>query len=273
MAAIGYIAEHRSANPPGNDAEANVATTNTISDVSWQFAVAGDSEGGADVFAKIVERINQSDARLFVHLGDLTDAGTTEQMATAKAQLAQLHMPFYATLGSHEIRNDPERTEFTTTFNAPRLSFVERNAHFILLDNADRKVGFADDELDWLETELKNFQCPTTFARCFTFLFFHRPVPAELFALFPDDETAASRASNQRFLKILQRHPVDRIFSGHIHAYFNYDLSSTPVTISGGAGSPPQEFLANLFGSDALFHYLVVTVNPDSYDISIQRIK
>lgn len=239
---------------------------------SWSFAVAGDSERGEEIFERIIGEVNASEAEQFIHLGDITYRGTTAQLATAKEQLEKFTVPYFVAVGNHEILDTKDRTDFADIFNKPYTSFTHRNATFIVLDNADRKEGFADAELDRLETTLKNRDCDKRYARCFTFLFFHRPVPSPLFALFTDDETSASRSSNERFLSIIETYPVDHIFSSNVHVYFSYDLYGTPVTISGGAGSPPQDFIADLFGTDAFFHYLLVTVDDAGYEVTIQRI-
>jgi hypothetical protein len=150
----------------------------------------------------------------------------------------------------------------------PWRSVEVGDLHLILLDNADRKIGFPKEELDWLEQDLKAIPLDKTII-----VAYHRPFNFPLASIVGDDETSASRKTNERFLNILANYPITHIFTGHIHTSLDYTMTlskdangnatkSVPVTISGGGGQPPQSGFGGLLPEK--YHALKVTVQKNT---------
>lgn len=242
---------------------------------SFSFLVMGDNEGDNPIFRSILEAGKASSADFLVNVADLTPRADPADFSSVKRLLGSLPFPYYTAVGNNDIFGDPTRSRYVAEFSTAALglagsdrtyySFDHKNTHFVVLDNADRKEGFSDDELAWLQTDL------TTAKAARIFLFMHRPVNVPLTDLYGDDETKTSRASNDRFVELVSQFPITRIFAGHIHTFFSYSIGDIPVTITGGGGAAPQTAIASLVGP--YYHYLEIRVTNDSVEQVVHRIE
>lgn len=239
------------------------------------FAVIGDNEGVNDEYTRLFGQIAKDpDIEFVLHVGDLVaNGGKTEIDEFLKyQQMFNLQVPFYAIPGNHDTYDDPDRTAFVEAFGVIPRSIDFEQVHLVLLDNAERKVGFTDAELDWLEKDLQSA------AGKKIILAYHRPFNYPFAATFGDDETKTSRASNEKFQAMISNYSIAAIFNGHIHTYLEfpfiiYDATNTskriPDYVSGGGGQPPQDIFASIFSAD--YHWLKVTVTDDGVVVTPMR--
>ncbi len=235
------------------------------------FAVIGDNEGINPVYENLISQIAaDQDVQFLLHLGDALENGTAAEwqgLARAHERLG-LRVPFSIVPGNHDLAEDPDRKNFAAANVAAWRSIDVGNVHLVLLDNADRKVGFPAAELAWLQADLADLQTRKV-ADQVTILAYHRPFAYPLASILGDDETRASRASNDAFLAILAQYPVDQIFAGHVHTAIDYTMvtardatnkatQTVPVTVSGGGGGEVQSAFGGLITKN--FHWLKVTV-------------
>lgn len=235
------------------------------------FAVIGDNEGANPTYDDLIAQIADDTTIQFVlHVGDATSTGSEPELQALKTlhQRLGLTIPVYIVPGNHDIKNENWQASWKKSEGKPWRSIDVGTLHLVLLENADRKIGFPSDELDWLERDLAD--SPTRQrADSLTILAFHRPFNYPLANILGDDETRTSRLSNERFAKILAQHPVDYIFNGHVHTAIDYTMTlerdandritkSVPVTVSGGGGQPIQTAFGGLLKEK--FHALRVEV-------------
>ncbi|MEK7631750.1 MAG: metallophosphoesterase [Patescibacteria group bacterium] len=246
----------------------NFATNRTPSQT---FAVIGDNEGSNPVYDDLIRQIAADSAIQFVlHVGDATSTGAAAELQALKTlhEKLGLRVPVYMVPGNHDIIDDQATQAWSKNVGERWRSLDVGNVHLVLLDNADRKVGFPTDELDWLEKDLADSPS-RRLADSVTILAFHRPFNYPLANILGDDETRTSRASNERFMQILAANPVDYIFTGHVHTAIDYTMvlerdandriaKSVPVTVSGGGGQPIQAAFGGLLKEK--FHALKVEV-------------
>jgi predicted phosphodiesterase len=225
---------------------------------SFSFFVFGDNEGDNNVFQKIIKRARESDAKFVIDTGDLTPSSKEDEFNSVKKRFEQLKIPYYTAVGNNDIFGDKERNLYKKYFGQTYYSFDYRDTHFIILDNADRKTGFEDNQLEWLKNDLNNNK------KKYSLIIYHRPFNLPFSQLTGDDETTASRKSNQKFIEILKIHKIDQIYNGHLHLYFTYNLEGIPVIITGGAGAKPQSVLGG--EESANYHYIKVTVGGDAVE-------
>lgn len=224
-----------------------------LSEPDLRFAVVGDHHGDNPVFRQIISDVREQPYDFLLDLADTSEHGLVEEWQGVKALEAALPYPVYHTVGSHDIQADPTRTTFVATFGHDRWYTVDHGqVHLIVLDNADRKIGFPAEELDWLERDLAAH--PDTV----NLIAYHRPFDLPLAQLLGDDETAASRLTNDRFVQIITQARVDYIFTAHLHTYLPYTVAGVPAVVSGGGGDPAQIILGGATNNN--FHYLEVTV-------------
>jgi len=239
------------------------------------FAVIGDNEGINSEYTRLFGQIAKDpDVAFVLHVGDLVANGgkaEIDELVTFQ-QTFNLRVPFYAIPGNHDTYDDPDQTAFMEAFGTIPRSIDFKQIHLVLLDNAERKVGFSDTELDWLEKDLQSANGKKII------LAYHRPFNYPLAATLGDDETKTSRASNEIFQTIISKYDITAIFNGHIHTYLEFPFiihdntntnHSIPDYISGGGGQPPQDIFASIFSAD--YHWLKVTVNDDGLIVTPMR--
>lgn len=223
------------------------------------FIVFGDNEGVNPVVERILAKAKDEHVDFVINVADLTAHGKEEEYQAVAELFKNATVPYYAAIGNNDLGKPPSRALFQKYIHPQTYyAFDVGPGHFVVLDNADRKVGFDVAQLAWLKEDLVSKKQP------YLFLLYHRPVNVPFSEYTGDDETPASRASNEQFLSIIKNVSVTRIFNGHVHLYFPYHLGSIPVRITGGGGAPPQSFLGG--ESSAFYHYIKVTITED--DIS-----
>lgn len=225
---------------------------------SWQFAVIGDTEDVGPITQKFIDDISQRDIDFVVHVGDVSSDSDEEGMREVVELFATLPFPTYYVPGNNDLAYDStiERKTlevYKNVFGEDVYSSLDhKNGHIVLLDNSYRRIGFSDEELEWLKRDLGENK------QDYTFLFFHRPLDVPGQELIGDDETTTSRIQNEKFKELLNNYGIDHIFNGHVHSTLSYTLNTIPVTITGGGGALPQAILG---GADAAFyHYYIVKV-------------
>lgn len=231
------------------------------------FVVVGDNHGLNPIYGQIMSTIRGERYDFLLNLADTSEYGQRQEFTTVKQTEARLPFPTYHVLGSHDIKTDPSGKTFADVFGRqPCSSLVVRGLRLILLNNADRKVGFPDDCLDWFEAELD------AHPRQPTILAYHRPFNLPLSSLLGDDETPSSRRTNERFLAIVRRHSnIAYMFTAHLHTYLPYTLAGVPAVVSGGGGDPAQSILGG--PANNFFHYLVVRVNGADVRLDVRRVQ
>lgn len=242
-------------NDPENPGGQNTGGGNE--DDSLTIAIFGDNEGTGPVLDAIIADVNGRNVDAVIQAGDATSHAEPEEFAAVKEAFARFDAPVYPVVGNNDIIGDKERTQWKETFEKERWYSIRiKNAHFLMLDNAERKVGFPEKELTWLEQELSGERA------LYTFLIYHRPFALPLENVFGDDETTVSRASNEAFRERITGKNITRIYSGHVHTYVPYMLGETPATVTGGGGAYPQDILGG--PGTAFFHYILLTITDDS---------
>jgi hypothetical protein len=230
-----------------------------------RFAVVGDNHGVNPVYRQILSDIKGQNFQFLLNLGDTSNEGKPEEWQAVKELESTLTFPVYHTVGSHDINTDDTRNSFTAAFgHAPWYAIDSGQLHLIILDNADRKVGFPAKELDWLERDLAAHETSVNI------LAYHRPFSLPLASLLGDDETAASAKTNERLTAMLRQYNVKQIFTSHLHTNLPYTLAGVPAVVSGGGGDPAQFVLGG--AKNNYFHYLEVTIKGSDVQVTPIRV-
>lgn len=246
----------------GNAPEGQHRAAVNAEETALRILVVGDNHGDNPVYRRILRDAKTAGYDLMVNLADTSEHGLESEFADVSDLEAPLPFPVLHVVGSHDIRTDASRGTFERAFNPRYFARDIGPVHLVLLDNADRAVGFDAEQLDWLEQNLTTNRQPQTL------IFFHRPFGLPLAEVTGDDETPASRRTNRRLLEILAAHPPAHVYAAHLHTYLPYSLDTgvrrgtetvkIPATISGGGGDPAQGVLG---GPDkSFFHALELRV-------------
>lgn len=227
----------------------------------------GDNHTNNPIFQTILDEVRSGPYQGFLHLGDSTDFGTTEEFTAIRQQLTTLPYPTIFAVGNHDIKPDLTRTRFISVYNQqPCSSHDIGHVHIIALDNADRKVGFPKDCLQFFLEDLKAHPTGPII------VIYHRPFNLPLSAITGDDETSASRRSNIQLLEYMRLAPnIKLVLSGHVHSYIPYSLDGVPAVVSGGGGDEAQRAIGG--ASSNLFHYVEITAIGDDVYTQMHQVQ
>ena len=211
----------------------------------FRFMVLSDVQNAVDRVQDIFTVVNGDDSVAFLlGAGDVSESGGADQMAHFQDELRTLSVPYFTTLGNHDVFTSP--TPWHDHFGRCSFHFRYKGVVFSLLDAAS---GTLDPTVyDWLQGWLREGK---------------DGVHVVAMHLPPIDPIGvrgggfASRNEAAKLLATLARDRVDATFYGHIHSFYSFENAGIPAYISGGGGAIPERF-------DGIGrHVLAVDVDPD----------
>ncbi len=180
----------------------------------YNFAVMADPQvrdENRHFFTRFKADVASSSISFFVVLGDLTEDGTPAQYALSKADLDAVGIPYYTTIGNHDLFQAPTEGgwgSWKSTFGSATYSVtIGTDVRFVLFDTASGDIG--SRQFDWLETQLRT---PVRY----TFVGTHFPVNDGMTPLM---WRLSSVEERYRLASMLEHYGVYAFISGHIHGY------------------------------------------------------
>ncbi|HMJ13439.1 MAG TPA: metallophosphoesterase [Polyangiaceae bacterium] len=212
----------------------------------FRFAVLSDIQEALDRLSDIHAKLNaEPEIRFLLGAGDLTERGTREQLERYQRELTELEVPYFTTLGNHELGQEP--TLWHEYFGRGSFHFGFRGVEFSLLDSASASID--PIVYEWLDTWLVQAR-----GRVHVVAMHIPPVDP----IGVRNGSFANRNEAAKLLTRLARGRVDLTLYGHIHSYYAFENAGIPAHISGGGGAIPERF-------DGIGrHFLVVDVDPSS---------
>jgi predicted phosphodiesterase len=212
---------------------------------AWKFALMSDVQEAIGGVQDIYQRVNEeTDVRFLLGAGDLTNQGTNDELERFRDELLGLDVPYYTTLGNHELGVGP--TPYQDYYGRANFQFVFRGVVFTMLDSASATL----DPLvyDWLDGWLARGR---------------NSVHVVAMHIPPLDPTGvrngafASRGEAASLLAELAKARVDLTLYGHIHSYYQFNNAGIPAYISGGGGAIPERF------DDIGRHFMVIDIDAE----------
>jgi Icc protein len=223
--------------PPGSGAPA-----------AFQFAVMSDVQEALPRVQDIYTVMNREPQIDFLlGAGDLTERGT-------RAQLERLKIPYYTTLGNHELGESP--TLYHEYYGRGNQSFEYKGVRFTLLDSASATID--PIVFDWLDDWL-------ALGRDRLHVVAMHVPPLDPIGV--RNGAFASRNEAAKLLGRLAQAGVDLTLYGHIHSYYSFDNAGIAAHISGGGGAIPEKF------DDIGRHFLVVDADPREGRLEVRIVR
>lgn len=209
-------------------------------------------EGSTDIFARMNE---DPELRFVVSSGDLTSQGTREELLEFQEKLQALDVPFYSTLGNHELGAPPE--PWAELFGRSSFQFTFHGARFTFIDSGNGSISPDVYPLleRWLDAGQDNVH-----------LFFTHYAPID--PIGHRNGSFRSRREAGKLLAMLARGEVDASFYGHVHSYYAFANGGHPAYISGGGGAIEERM------EGVSRHYLKVEIDPtrDVREVALIRV-
>jgi predicted phosphodiesterase len=219
----------------------------SVADSTVRFAVLGDIQNAIVDIQDVYQRIAAEPSIDFVlSPGDLTAHGSRAELEWFETELQQLPVPFYSTLGNHELGTSPP--PYQEVFGRANLHFHYRDTAFSLVDSASATISQLS--FGWLEGWLGEDR-----GRAHVFVTHYPPIDP----IGVRNGSFASRLEAHRLIARLADGRVDLSLHGHIHSFYAFTMAGIPAYISGGGGAIPERF-------DGIGrHFLVVEVGKDAH--------
>ncbi len=211
---------------------------------TWRFAFMSDIQQALDEVDDIFEAINaEPDLRMVIAAGDIVNLSERGEYEQFFRQYETLNIPFYTTIGNHELY--PDNSLWVDYFGVHSSHFVFKGTAFSLVDSATAGISpVLSRRLDgWLDAARDRVH----------FFVTHYP---PLDPIGVRQGAFASRSEAMALISRLERAAIDVTLYGHIHSYYAYENAGIPAYISGGGGAIPEK----LDGIGR--HFLAITVSP-----------
>lgn len=213
-------------------------TVNTVLSIkeplSFKFALVADSHSDNINLKKALERSKELGVKFVVGLGDYSNVGTKDELAAAKEVFERSGLPYYTTVGDHDLWDSRNRglnplQNFSEILGPAYQSFGVMGVRFLMLYDSDNDVGIDSIQWEWLESALAEVAAdkPKLF-----FILTHKPLfhPSSDHFMGKGNQVVSSQAQN--LMNILKNAGVNEIFAGDTHFYTRYEESQTGLKMT-----------------------------------------
>ena len=206
-----------------------------------RFAVISDTHGNYSDLSDEVHDINRRDSVDFViHLGDLTETGTTKVFMWARRELGKLTKPYFALIGNHDFLGTGDQA-YEWMFGTKNFSFVLNGIKFIALDTNAMEYDHVAAVPDFTYMENQATADTTAFSR--TIVLMHAP-------------------------------PYSDEFNNNVSKAFNYYVTLFPGVMFCLYGHNHNDTIVDIFDNGILYYgidsaahrnYHIFTLTPNGY--------
>jgi len=176
---------------------------------SFRFAVFGDPQVRHDYqtrLGRFKQEVADRGIDFFCVLGDLTEDATPDEVDTIKLQLDRVGIPYYATIGNHDLFQADGWERFKKDYGPSCYPvIIADRIKLIFLDTADGTLG--PTQFNWFEAELDNDRFVKLVLTHFPIYDGEKPIMWRL----------ASPAERAKVQSLLQRYGAFAWCAGHIH--------------------------------------------------------
>ena len=239
---------------PAGESIVHVAAPDWQLEARYRFADMGDIQTAMGSVHEVFEAISAvPDLRFVMCTGDVVERGEIREYNLFQEKLMALDIPFYSTIGNHELTKSILR--WNSRFGRYSVHFRFKGVDFSYVDSANASIDpiLLETLERWLEAGRDRVHI---FGTHYPFM---DPVGSR-------NAGFGSRNEANKILAKLAKGNVDLTLYGHIHSLYKFENADIPAYISGGGGALPETF----DGIDR--HFLIVEVDPlENRVVSVQE--
>lgn len=203
--------------------------------IALRFLLVADTHSDSTNLQKAISqaKANYPDLAFVIGLGDYTNVGTIEELKGAKLEFDLGGLRYFLVPGDHDLWDSRNRklsanTNFKEIFGLNFQAFTYNNFRFILLDNSDDYLGFGEEQLKWINSELDKVKVSSGHK---AFVFLHEPLyhPSSDHYMGKLEKSLKTQAETLTFK--LKEAGVRKIFAGDIHYFSEYEEPVTKVSM------------------------------------------
>jgi 3',5'-cyclic AMP phosphodiesterase CpdA len=198
----------------------------TVDPDSFRFAVFSDihnAQGRTNHLQRFAQDVAARGIDFFCVCGDLTHNGRADEFRQARAGFDSVGIPYYVTLGNHDLYQADGWQQFREQFGPSCYSVViAGRLRLIFLDTGIGRLG--PTQFDWLEQELTRSAHETKIVLTHF---------AAYDGLVPGVYRLASGAERAKLQGLLARNSARALCSGHIHAWRHTQVDGVDHFITG----------------------------------------
>jgi predicted phosphodiesterase len=185
---------------------------------SFRFAVFGDPQIEHDYQTSLVrfrQEVADRGIDFFCVLGDLTNDATPDEVDSIKLQLGRVGVPYYATIGNHDMFQADGWERFKENYGPScYVVVIADRLKLIFLDTADGTLG--PTQFGWFESELADSAYIKVVCTHFPVYDGEKPLMQRL----------ASDAERAKVQSRLERYGAHYWCAGHIHGLRDTQVDS-----------------------------------------------
>lgn len=220
---------------------------------NFRFVVIGDTRDGDPMFEYLMNLAQDMGPLFIINVGDVVHAGLHEQYEHYYQQIKDFRVPYISVIGNHEAHVTGGLDRYNRMFGSTDGYFDLGDSRFIYFDNAVANgYKLSDAQYAWLEPLLKTDKK--------RFLFMHAPPGIKTWEHgMKKDETA-------KFLQLMDKYGVERVYVGHVHAYDRFVRNKTTYVMTGGGGAEPDPLGDRFYNSmsGGFYEFNIVEVRGDN---------
>jgi len=243
---------------------------------SFKFVIYGDNRIGnfKETAHKSIIRaiLKEEDAAFTLNVGDLVHRPEKlvewDRFFWEIKELAAIK-PYFSALGNHEYDegNNPDYGKnYFKFFHFPKpewyYSFNYSNVHIIALNMSTSHLKISDEEIDWLENDLKKVDGKGFWK----IIFFHVPP-------YSSGGHGENEEIIDKMVPIFEKYNAI-VFCGHDHHYEHMKVDDIHYIITGGGGAPLNieiEQKSYSIYMELTFCYTLVEIDGDEMEIITKR--
>ena len=145
------------------------------------------------------------------------------------------------TAGDHDLWDGRDKegsalVNFVKVFGLPYQSFVYNGVAFLIMYNSDNYGGLGEDQLSWVESELKKFNSGGVKS---ILVFTHEPLYHPSSGRVMGKVEPKLKDEANRLIDLFKNYGVKEVFAGDIHYFTRYAESESglPMTTIGAVAS------------------------------------